>query len=251
MDSIESDDDSLPGHARQRERTTRILRKAAIAEFIGTFFLVSVIALAAGQSQPLAPLAIGTTLSVMNFAFKQVSGAHFNPAISFAVRLRGHIGTWQTFVYMVSQITGAFAGALLQRLVIHELDVGCVKHPETMCGYGYPKVNPDISSLYAVMTEALFTFALASVVLNVATTKKNENNFMSSFAIGMTVFAGAVAAGNISGGCFNPAVGTALPVTHGKFTSVWIYWIGPLAGASLASLVFRLTADDEDLEPID
>ena len=79
---------------------------------------------------------------------------------------------------------------------------------DMMCASGYPSVNPHVNRGLAVLTELLYTFALASVVLNVATTKAQENNSFFGLAIGFTVTAAAIAAGPISGGAFNPAVGT-------------------------------------------
>ena len=119
---------------------------------------------------------------------------------------------------------------------------------DMMCASGYPSVNPHVNSGLAVLTELLYTFALASVVLNVATTKAQENNSFFGLAIGFTITAAAIAAGPISGGAFNPAVGTALPAVHGVANDIWVYWLGPMAGGALAGAVFRLTARPEEFE---
>ena len=101
---------------------------------------------------------------------------------------------------------------------------------------------------FAVITELTYTFALASVVLHVATTKAQEGNSFFGLAIGFTVAAAAVAAGGVSGGAFNPAVGTALPAVHGHGKDIWIYWVGPLVGAAIAGLLFRATNDEDEDE---
>ena len=115
-----------------------------------------------------------------------------------------------------------------------------------ICGAGYPSVNKDINDFNALLCEAQFTFALVLVVLNVATTKAQKGNSFFGLAIGLTVAAGAVSAGNISGGAFNPVVGTVLPIVTGEYDDIWIYWVGPLTGGALAALGFRLLADEDE-----
>jgi aquaporin Z len=96
----------------------------------------------------------------------------------------------------------------------------------------------------ALLVEVLFTFALALVVLNVATDPKTEGNSYYGLAIGFTVFVGAAAGGGISGGAFNPAVGLGPAIVHavnggGSIADVWLYLVGPLAGGALAAVVYR------------
>ena len=116
------------------------------------------------------------------------------------------------------------------------------------CAGGYPLVHPGVSPAAALAAEAVYTFALATVVLNVATTRANDGNSFYGLVIGFMVLGGAVAAGRVSGGAFNPAVGTALPVVHRHASDAWVYWIGPCAGAGLAALVFRFVTCTEDEE---
>lgn len=102
----------------------------------------------------------------------------------------------------------------------------------------------------AVVAELLFTFALALVVLNVATAKATEGNSFYGLAIGFTVLAGAFAAGPISGGAFNPAVGIGPTLCHaimgdGSYTNLWIYLAGPLTGAALAAGAYRVQHADD------
>lgn len=98
----------------------------------------------------------------------------------------------------------------------------------------------------ALVAEFLFTFALAYVVLNVATSKETANNSFYGLAIGMTVMAGAFAVGSISGGAFNPAVAVALGVMQlVKFSSIWIHITADFAGALVAALIFRILNPDD------
>ncbi len=90
------------------------------------------------------------------------------------------------------------------------------------------------------MAEILFTFALAFVVLNVATAKGTEGNSFYGLAIGFTVMAGAFAVGGISGGVFNPAVAVGISVMGlSSWANIWVYLVANFAGGALAALVFK------------
>ncbi len=201
-----------------------------LTEFIGTFFLVLTIGLAVLSGSALAPLAIGSALMVMVYMGGHVSGAHYNPAVSLAVMLRGKL-TFQEFVpYVIAQLVGGLAAAGVVYVIL---------------GKTCPIAPADsASTLGAILVEILFTFALALVVLSTATAKKAAGNSYFGLAIGFTVFAGAVAGGGISGGAFNPAVGTGLTVVHafngGSLSHLWLYIVGPLAGGALAAEVFKI-----------
>src|SRR4051794_23411299 len=167
-----------------------------IVEFIGTFFLVFTIGmtvLGADPSTPaagLAPLAIGSVLMVMIYAGGHISGGHYNPAVTLAVWIRGRCATADVIPYWIAQ----FAGAVLAAFVVTYL----------RGDFGTP--GPDPSVPKAFLVEFLFTFALAYVVLNVATSKATAGNSNYGLAIGFTVMVGAFSVGSISGAAFNPAV---------------------------------------------
>ncbi len=178
-----------------------------------------------------APIAIGCTLMVMVYMGGHVSGAHYNPAVSVAVFLRGALEGSELVPYIVAQIVGASlaGGAVL-------LITGSTFAPTPGADYG---------SLSVLLAEALVTFALALVILNVATSKATEGNSYYGLAIGFTVLAGAYAVGPVSGGAFNPAVGIGPIIVDalmgdGSMGNLWLYIVGPVAGASLAALVFRV-----------
>jgi aquaporin Z len=206
-----------------------------LTELIGTFFLVLTVALSAGQQAALAALAIGSILMVMVYMGGHISGAHYNPAVSLAVWLRGKLGLIDLGLYVASQLVGALLGAGVGYFAMKSR---------------FPKLAPaeGESVAVALLLEVLFTFALALVVLNVATARKTANNSYFGLAIGFTVLAGAVAVGPISGGAFNPAVGTGLTVikmvggggSASALDYLWLYWVGPLAGGAGAAAVFRV-----------
>ena len=216
--------------------------KKCAVEAVGTFFLCSSIALTHGE--PLAPLAIGLSLAVMVFAFGHISGGHFNPAVTLAVFIRGGIDYLSALSYTVAQLVGAFLGAAIQKEIFKA--VVSEAQPATDIISFYPKSSAPFGT--ALICEAMFTFALAIVVLNVATTKAQEKNSFFGLAIGMTVTVGAVAVRGVSGGAFNPAIGIALPAVHGITEDLVLYVLGPCLGAATAAVFFRMTVDEKELK---
>ena len=206
--------------------------KNAFVEFLGTFFLVLVVGLTviAPGAGAMAPLAIGATLMVMVYAGGHISGAHYNPAVTLAACLRGKCETKIAPWYMAAQVFGAFLAASIVK--------NC--KPYTMVIAMQPQVAQ------ALVVELLFTFALAYVMLNVATAKKTAGNSYFGLAIGMTVMASAYAAGNISGGAFNPAVAVGMTLMGlSDPNNLWLFLVGNFAGGALAALVFRVTNPDD------
>src|SRR5947208_16713855 len=204
-----------------------------LVEFIGTFFLVLTIGFAVGKewADAMAPVAIGSMLMVMIFAGGHVSGGHFNPAVTLAAFVRGKCPAADVIPYWVAQIAGA---ALAAGVVIF------VKG----ASQDSPK-DPDV--VKALVVEFLYTFALAYVVLNVATAKGTAGNSFYGLAIGFTVLAGAYAVGPVSSAAFNPAV--AVGITIMKLivpAKIWIYFVANLAGGACAAFVFKAIHSGEE-----
>ena len=204
-----------------------------IVEFIGTFVLVLTIGctVLAGGIGIIPPLAIGAALMGMVYAGGHISGAHYNPAVTIAVWLRGRCQTADVAPYIVAQVVGAVAGALV---------VGFLR-PDAHVEAGAPNIAR------ALVAEALFTCALTYVVLNVATAKATAGNSFYGLAIGFTVMTGAFAVGDISGGAFNPAVAVGVTVMGlSSWANLWIYVVACVGGAVLAALTFKtLNPDDK------
>jgi aquaporin Z len=202
-----------------------------LTEFIGTFFLVLTIGLTAvGGGSPMAPLAIGSALMVMVYMGGHISGGHYNPAVSLALMLRGKLANSELVPYWVAQVLGATVAALTVYLI----------HGQTFA----PAPAPGASIVAVLLVETLFTFALALVVLNVATHSATKGNSYYGLAIGFTVVVGAFAGGGTSGGAYNPAVGIGPILVHGlvgggSFANLWYYLVGPFLGAALAATVFK------------
>jgi len=167
----------------------------------------------------------------MVFMGGHVSGAHYNPAVTLGVFLRGKIPLKKALFYVFTQVLAAITASA--------------------CGYWLTGVHPapgpapSFTSGHAFVVEVLYTLILVLVVLNVATTESQEDNSFFGLAIGFIVCVGAFSVGGISGAVFNPAVGTGLLLVHafagGSFQDIWIFWLAPLLGAVGAALVFRIT----------
>jgi aquaporin Z len=206
------------------------LERKLVMEFLGTFFLVFTVGMAVANAGDFAPLAIGSVLMVMVFAGGHVSGAHYNPAVSTAVFLRGKMTQNELVTYWGTQIVAAVAAGL----VVIAL------------GYDADKTADVAGAGKMLIVEFLFTFALAFVVLNVATARGTENNSFYGLAIGFTVVAGAFAVGSISGGAFNPAVAVgAMVMGILSWGDIWIYLLANMLGGVAAAAVFLYTQPGE------
>lgn len=213
----------------------RLMRKY-LMEFIGTFFLVSTIGHTVINGAPgtIAPLAIGSILMVMIFAGGHISGGHYNPAVTLAVWLRGKCPAADVPGYMIGQVLGALAASFI------------VLHMKGLPDLSGQQIQLGNFALVPILAEFLGAFAIAFVVLNVATAKANTGNSFYGLAIGFTVVACAFALGPYSGGAFNPAVATGL-VAMGltSASSLWIYLLGNLAGGAAAAVAFRFLSPSD------
>ena len=197
-----------------------------LTEFIGTFFLVLTVgcAVMASGTNGIPPLAIGAILMVMVYAGGHVSGAHYNPAVTLAVFLRGRCPAKDVLPYMASQVAAALIGAAVASFLRPD-------YVATAGATDMPRV---------IVAELLYTFALAYVVLNVATSKDTQGNSFYGLAIGFTVLVGAFAVGDISGGAFNPAVAVgAASLGFVTWPTVWMHIVADFAGAALAAVTFK------------
>jgi aquaporin Z len=168
---------------------------------------------------------------VMLYMGGHVSGAHYNPAVTLGVLLRGAMQKADAVPYVLAQLLGATLAAVTVAV---------------MTGQTFaPAPGTGVAAHAALLGEVLVTFALVLVVLNVATAKSTEGNSYFGLAIGFTVLAGAYTVGPISGGAFNPAVGIGPTLVHalagdGSFASLWLYIVGPLLGGLAAVPVFKM-----------
>jgi aquaporin Z len=209
-------------------------RKYAV-ELIGAFFLVFTVGASVYSGSTFAPLAIGASLMIMVYAGGHISGGHYNPAVTMAALVRGRIGTRDAIGYWIAQVAGGLLAAMIVRSVVTP-----ATPVKTLSPSGH-------TLMAAIVVELLFTFALAYVVLNVATSKDHPDNSFYGLAIGFTVAAGAFAVGGISGAAFNPAVALSGAVMHlFAWSTLWIYLVAELLAGAVAGVAFRaLNPDDK------
>ncbi|MEQ9264232.1 MAG: aquaporin [Balneolaceae bacterium] len=198
--------------------------KKYVVEFIGTFFLMFAIITAVANAGALAPLAIGAALMVMIYAGGPISGAHYNPAVTLAVWIRGKCETKDIAGYVIAQLAASAIAATVATSLL-----------------GIPMGSGmEVEVVPALTAEFLGTFALCFVILNVATADRSAGNSYFGLAIGFTVTAMAFTLGGISGGAFNPAVvvGGSLAGLL-SWSNLWIYLVANLVAGAVAAFAFK------------
>jgi aquaporin Z len=205
-------------------------------EFVGTFVLTFTICTSVIGNAPLAPLAIGGVLAAIVFAGRHISGAHYNPAVTVAVVVRGRLSSRDIAPYIGTQLLGALMAGVTGRLVV---------------GHGTGHLFSAHGRFgAAAVAELLVTFVLAYVVLDVTTGGHHPENSFYGLAIGLFVVGGTVAVGGTSGAVFNPAVGAGVVAAGILSPLLWGFYVVVqcLAGAA-AGLAFRmLNPDDVPIE---
>lgn len=222
-----------------------------VAEMVGTFlfFFVGIGAIGAlvfvNGGTPVDPaaallvaaLAHGVVLAVLVSGLGAVSGAHFNPAVTFGVWITGNIPARRGVAYVLAQLIGAILAALAVRVVFSA---------EVFPNLGIPQLFGGISPLGGIMVEAILTVILLIAVFGTAVDPRAPK--VGGLAIGLAVAADILMGGAITGGAMNPArwFGPAAVIWNWDNFYVWI--IGPLLGAAIAALLYRyLFAPEADL----
>ena len=206
--------------------------KRVITEAIGSFFWVFAVIGATSQGSPLAAFAIGGVVVAAIYAGVHLSGAHYNPAVSIAAFIRGQLPGADLPAYIGAQLAGASLASLLATWVFR---IGAM-HPQGWSGR---------TLATAIVVELLFTFFLAFVALNVAS---SENQAFYGLAVGGVVIVGTLLAAMQTGAAFNPVV--AVGVTFAQLSAwanLWAYLVAQLTGGVLAGVVVKaLNAADAD-----
>lgn len=211
--------------------------KKFMAEFIGTFALVFAGAGAivindvsgGGITHVGIALTFGLVVLAMIYAVGEVSGAHFNPAVTSAFWLAGRLPARLVPLYIASQCLGAFAASAVLRLLFPA---------HATLGSTLP-AGTDMQSF---VLELILTFFLMFVILNVST-GANEKGITAGIAVGAVIGLEAMFAGPICGASMNPARSLAPAVVSGHLEHLWIYLTAPFAGAWLAILGCRSCQD--------
>jgi aquaporin Z len=205
--------------------------RRVFSELLGTFFLVLVAvgggmvnARFGGHAIPTPALVVAPALMVMAIILFMgaVSGAHLNPAVSFAFALRGDFPWRRVPAYVVAQ----FAGAVLATLLLWAL-IG--KHGSaglTLPGHG-------ISTLTAMLWEAVLSVGLVSTILGTASGAQQVGPF-AAIGVGSYIALAGLWGSPVSGTSMNPARSLGPALVLGDWTSWWAYLVGPVVGAAIA-----------------
>lgn len=219
---------------------------AYIAELVGTFFLVFVIGTAislylatGGQAQfgsdyAVIGLASGFVLFAMIQSLALVSGAHLNPAVTFAAALLKKIDPVDAIVYMLAQLSGGVLGALLVK--------GLLDDEGLASNYGALDVTPLVTTFGGAVVEALGTFLWVLAVLAVLLNPKAWRAW-GALTIGFTLAFSVMIFGPLTGAGFNPARWFGPALIGEEFGGVWPYLIGPLVGATLAVGFYKFVVE--------
>ncbi len=170
-------------------------------------------------------ITFGLVIMVMVYALGHVSGAHFNPAVTFAFALTRHFPWPRAAAYWTAQVAGAILAAFLLRA-----SLGDIAHVGATL--------PSGSEAQSFLWEVVMTFFLMLVIMAVATDTRAVGE-AAAIAIGGTVGLDAMFGGPISGASMNPARSIGPALASGDLHALWLYIVAPLVGASIGALVYQ------------
>jgi MIP family channel proteins len=220
-----------------------------MAEFIGTFALVFVggaaIMVTYGPNAPggllEVALAHGLILGVAISALMRISG-HFNPAVTLGFLVTRRIEPMMAGLYIVGQLLGAMAAAYALKGTFPAELFAATRA-------GGQAISLDITGTQAVILEAIATFFLVLAVFGTAVDPKAPR--LGGFAIGLTLSAGILAIGPLTGASLNPARSFGPAVASGVYEAQLIFWIGPIVGGLVAALLYEFLFLRVPPEPVD
>ena len=246
-------------------------RQHYFAEVLGTFVLVFIGAGAvvanslSGGSIGILGIAIahGLAIAAMVYALGNVSGCHINPAVTLAFLAGRKITLKMAVSYIVSQLIGAALAGIALFIIFPSAPIGLM--------FGATELGEGVSSATGILIELILTFLLAFAIFSVATDKRNQT-VASGLVIGMTLAMSIIVGGTSTGAALNPArsfgplfgatlreLAVSIPTTgigydlvaiaSKYFANHYIYWIGPVAGALLALMVYEKIFAEEQQRP--
>ena len=211
------------------------------AEFLGTFYLcfagIAAIlcttpSIGSGAGIVGIALAHGLALSIAVNAFGGISGAHFNPAVTVGFFVTGRLPGSSVGPYVVAQLLGATTAALLCRMIFPADAV-------MQAQLGIPLPAPWASPQVVILAEFIMTYLLMTSIFGTAVDARGQAVKIGGFGIGLTVAFDILAGGPVTGASMNPARSFGPALVMGNFSWHWIYWLAPIAGASVAALVYE------------
>lgn len=225
------------------------LWKAALAEAVGTFTLIfigagSILAdQLSGGKVGLAGIALahGLAIATMVSATGHISGGHLNPAVTAGFVAAGRLPVGHGLVYVVSQLSGASVAAFL-------LTASFPEAVRQAAHLGTPALGPGITPGVGIVVEAILTFFLVFAVYGTAVDDRGPFGKTAGLTIGLVLTFDILAGGPLTGASMNPARTFGPGLVSGTWTDWWVYWVGPIAGAVIAGVVYWM-AFLKDKEP--
>jgi MIP family channel proteins len=226
---------------RAHEGRIHIDARRLLAELFGSFILLclggfAIASTATGiDGSVVVPLGFGLGLIVALYAFGEISGGHYNPAVSLAALLDKRIDAVTFVAYVAAQLVGfALAGFTILAATTKEITALTVTLPNEAAG---------VSSVDVVLLEALATALLVGVILRV--TMSNTYGTTAFLAIGITVSALTISFGGLTGGSFNPGRSFGAALAAGNFSDFYLYLLGPFLGGVIGWVLYRITVPEE------
>ena len=244
----------FPGTKINHSRRYSIMKKY-VAEFFGTLVLVLLGCGTAmlvgcdavnGGGYVLTAFAFGLVIVAMAYSIGNISGCHINPAVSLGVFISGGIKAKEMFCYWISQCLGALAGAGLLAGIFELGGVEDMTH-----GYGTNGLGGVNGSICAgLLVEFLLTFVFVLAIVGVTSKKGNHGSF-AGLVIGFTLVLVHILGIGLTGTSVNPARSLGPAIVNAiindtqALKDVWVFWVGPLAGAACAAYLYKFLEADE------
>ena len=175
-------------------------------------------------------LAFGLAITIIVASTGHLSGAHINPAVTIGFWSISRFASTEVIPYVLSQCAGAIAASAL---------LGWILGPVG----GFGATLPSLPLAQSFVVEMGFSGLLAFVIMGVAT-EESVPAVIAPFAIGATVFAGALVTGPLTGGSFNPARSLGPAFLSGNWTAHWLYWLAPVSGMVISMNAYRLIRNE-------
>jgi aquaporin Z len=220
--------------------------KAMVAELVGTFALIFIgvgaiaVDFMMGGTGGLVGIALahGLTIAVMVSAATPTSGGHLNPAVTVGAWITGKLNSPNAAGYITAQCAGAVLAAALVKLALPASALAAVN-------MGTPAVNTaaGVTLGMALVAEIVLTFFLMFVVYATAIDRRASGP--GGLFIGLTVTLDILFGGPVSGAAMNPARHLGPALLGGGTENLWLYWVGPLLGASLAALLYHHVLEEK------
>jgi MIP family channel proteins len=194
-----------------------------------------------GGTLVMVALAHGLAIGLMIAAAGHISGGHYNPAVTIGLWLGGKTGSMKALAYIIVQLAGATAAALILKQIFDDSNA-TLANSNAIPAVNYGGENDTdfliVGRANAFIIEIILTFFLVYVICGVAVDARGPHA-IASLAIGLTITMDILVAGPMTGAAMNPARHFGPALVEGEWTDAWLYWVAPIAGAVIASILYN------------